>query len=456
MEEYDTSLRIDPATLRQDRVSLTIGHWRFTGTREQFESFLVRLKSPLGRGNRLPLDEYGWIFNRLSRRNGRISLKVREGFNQVAGEIPLFSGSMFCLGLEYNSDPLQNSVYQFHLKLGINPTRFVNCQQIPENYSDPHENWNWEPNLRRQYYFFHLNGRNQRVKRFALDGNDNVLGGYWDLWASQDWEFLLSTYLNEIENAILANFQNATRRGGSVQVATSRVGNRILNSNHVFYTLNECEVYKDLLVDRDYTALDLVHELRPVVNQFRSGRLSEYESSRLDFDVGDRVPVFTIPVSTGITLRIYAKQLRVIRFEVVFSLSKRPRLLHDDNSRIRTTQDRNALLGWFRRLNGEAASVINEVFEFIESRMENTPHICAYRFPLLIYDVVGNFDVANQILGLLIRDGSITLRRRNDPLRQYIRQLTDRGLIELNGDNRNSNRTYRVADEYRDVVNRLL
>ena len=475
MEEYNPRIPVQPESFRQDRIKLDYGDWYVEGTEELLGEFFEGLYPPTEIAEDLEEQE-GWIFNAPSggtQNPNYYSIRKRTSVQYPA---PLFGGKLVVQDGEQQReyDPTLRNGRILKYRLFLNPTRFVKFQRVPANYHESFSEWVLHPNFRRLLTRHVMEGIPQRCRERSLDGNNNYLNTYLEPFARNEvWMDLVRFYLDSLfellnnelwrvagqidhnpdslqsssENEVNVFFHSTRRNPGRGRGRT-----RTVRAEPLYY-LNEYETYIDFSPPVGFGAVDYVNELIPILSQYRAGsverfRIGDAESYGLSFEY-----------SAGVRFKLYAKTPIRIRVEIAFNLASRNRscasLLHDDGRRARSTQSIDVLMEWFSRLDSVASDAVNEVFEFLSGRIDYLPNRPSYSLPIRIMGVLGNERESSLVMALLVSNGSITLRRRNDPLRPIVTALEGAGVLNRNGENGNSCFTYTVSEIYQSSLEQL-
>ena len=463
MEEFNPRVPVQPESFRQDRIKLDYGDWYLEGSETLLREFFEGLRPQGDLG--VNQDELGcWFFNAPSGglQNPRyFGIRKQSSSNNPA---PVFGGKLQV----QSGDLLRQYQPQLgngrHLKfsLFLNPTRFVRYQAVPTNYQEPFSQWEMTPNFRLIRLTHYLDVR-QRSRERSLDGNDNFLPRYLESVARNDvWRAWVRYYLESTFGLLEGALQRVARQvvrvpqmeGNETRCLTlsfcsirrnqTQTRRRVrTNRTEPLFYLNEYETFVDFHAPMGRMATDYIREIVPILSQFRGGQIDRYRTDNTEA-VG-----FSFNFDGGTRFKIYAKSPYRIRIEVSFNLASKKSncasILHDNGSRSRSTQRLDTIMTWFNRLDFAASLLVNEVFEFLASRMDARSNEPSYVLPIRIMGILQNEREASLIMSLLLSNGSITLRRRNDPLRQVVNALVEEGILVLNGGDRNSCRTYSIS-----------
>ena len=461
MEVFDPSISISPSSFRQDRIVIKVGDWEIEGTNDQITQFNRRLCS--ARNGRIPDDELGWIFNSPDGGvSGAYKFKIRDKRSNVVGSPPLFKGflKVYYRGSSTNSDGAVLIRKGLELTLTINPTRFASYQSVTQNQHDNPEEWIPEVNMRlsRPDEFSEVGDVTVRTRyrRDALDGSDNFLPeSHRNLLDDDSWMVQLRAYLNGVVEEINNEFVRAAGQSNlECNFNTMRRGRRLTRLEPL-YTFSECESYLEFHPPEGVNAVQFVHNLFPLLTQYRRHRVDLYDVRSNNSESLDSSKSVSLNISEGIKLKVYAKTFDRVRFEFRFNLTKCSELLHEGDSKARTTQEEEELIHWIQILNSLSAELLADFFEFIQNRQQVSSEEPAYLLPFRIREVVSDSTIAEGILTALVANGSITLRRTRDRYHRHINSLLRVGVLVRNGDDGNSCRTFTVSEPFQHALELL-
>ena len=455
MEVFDPSTEITPSSLRQDRITLLVGDWQIEGQQTNIRGFFNRICSSGGRSN-IPQDELGWIFLRPEGGiNDAYKFLIRTNTSSTAGSPPLFSGHLRVITRSVSNRASARGIIRkaLQVSLNINPTRFAFYQSAQANSHDDPNNWSPSLNMRRRRLIELREDSELRVRvryrRDTLDGADNLITArHAEVFDDESWNVLLSAYINEVIEVINNEFLRAAALSDVEFDFNTVRRQRQLRRMLPLFTLTECETYAEFQPPEGRNGIELVDNLFTYLTQYRRHRVDEYDVNSNSSESLEAAKSITLWIANGVKLKIYAKTLRRVRFEIRFSLSDCSNLLHEDESSRRTTQEEEELIFWILYLNQHAARFLQNLFSFLEARMNMDEYSIPYLLPLRIGQSIPHASIADGILSSLIRNGSITLRRTRDRYRRWISLLVDEGILQPVEGNRNSCLTYTVTPEY--------
>ena len=431
METFDFGSRVDPATAKQDRVTFRWETWLATGRRNDLDVFEELLGAPSGTETPEEFLNYGEIFNRAQQ--PQIGLKrytVTAGGRGRSRRVsrPLFTGQIESFTpLQFRHSP--NSLRRLTATIGLNPTRFLVHQDM--RLSDDIGRW---PEVRlwsRSAITRHINDE------FALDGRDNVLlGRRREHFASpRNWPHHLERYLRAVSSQIQATVDGAARRAG------------VAIEDPQATSLRSVETYWEFLTN---DALALVSLLEPVLSQIGA------ESRRREFPLQENVSgserirdrngiSIRSYLTNDISLRVYAKTPRRIRFEISHER---------DAGRHRSIGAPIELIDRLQHVARDAARRVNNVLRIVENRLGRAPlGGSVFGFVQRVYGAAPTAMAAEQLLALLVEQGSLHIGE-DDPLREAALSLTRLQVLERRPNSR-APTSFDVTRQFRDSLERL-
>lgn len=444
MEILDFSRPPAPSLFRQDKIECNVGEWRLSGDNNEVVSFLNYLPSFRSRNDsRLTDNDLGWIFRRPS--GGYFnanSLNVRNGRDACGRRPPLFGGLLRVIEVSSGEDRFRSiAVRDLRMNLRLNPTRFLAHQMLPAGFSGGSMNSASSPpiDLMECGVGRLHTGLRRRTRELVLDRNDNVLlFAEWEAYGGPElWTLHVRRYMEGVINAIQSEFDRA-----------SRLSCAAISRNNFEYLLNSVENYVDFHVPDGISSIEFL-------NGFESHLTAFSRETRIDrYNRGSAVThgyyrSYTLSLRAGVSMKVYAKTIRRIRFEVSYNLSECRELLHPNSTSLARSSERlDEILDWFQLLQQDAASRVEQLFSFLYRRLGNrSPQRPAYMLPVQISNVLNDTAVTNIVLSSLLSAGGITLDR-GDPLRGHIRKLIESGILERSQADGNRCRTFTVTPQY--------
>ena len=290
-------------TARLDRLTIEASGWRIAYySTENLDTFLLYLQlPPRMRASEMILpdrqlnegrENAGWAFRNLKHPHPFLSTLNpvrlnRRGLRKRECGLPLFGGEIRFK----KRSPNEHSSQFCHIgmDLALNPTRFADCHPSGPPFF---------PYMPHRYY---------RFREESLDGNDNLFRNVG-----------LSRY-NNLENWIGA-------RDACIPTVLDGIGDEIeraanqsgcsFNRETLFFNLGDAEVYWE---KKSEDALAELRRLTPKLLEIgRESRIENYPNSGIQRN--RNCPSTTIRLATGLKLRVYAKTLQRIRFEVVYKI----------------------------------------------------------------------------------------------------------------------------------------
>lgn len=433
---FNFSLRVTPETGREDKIELSLGKWAVHGDTETLDTIREFMAAPpeslradLSAGD---LCGYGWIFNRPQNPNlRRASLKIRthDLKNDAAESLaraPLFSGLWM---FRYNDSGADTSrTIPTELHLSINPLRYV--QHNPGPRPLPSANAADWPAPRLQAAEGQPDGRGE----FALDGKDNWLPdtAYHAAWANPArWRHHFRSYVCGIGNAFRAELDRVTAEHGG----------------HV--TFHEDFRLKKVETAWEFAAVEPIELVRNLAPHLRDFRGLEMETTHYRAPIESRIvnsPSINIRLGANVSLRLYAKTNRRIRFEIIHEDINHRELLGEPQTNSTSQQPRP----WMRifdclsALRTRAANELNAVLEFLAQRTNLVPsQISGFHLLIAVASAVQSPGLAHTIISLLL-GGVINPRNAGAELLAACQSLASAGILAYDG----TRRVYDVSTPY--------
>jgi len=407
MSDISEYLTID--NVRQDKVEITIGRWIVGSVDTEMTGFLQYLGSDEAHYRRhiyrafqsddriSPVTAYN--LKVLSSRRGRTHAQMA----------PLFAGNLNVRRMRELDNYEQ---YSLRLKLSINPTRFCVYQETPYRTRSLGRQISGSTQL------FATQNRTSYKSEHSLDGNDNVIlrPGAEINASHQFWEQNFRRYISEIEtyfNEELASYISD--------------GFRLLDFENT-YIVKRLENYWDIQVN---DAVAFVKSLEPTfIALSNDSSISIYSDADL-FHEGSAI-CLRGKFRSGERLKIYAKTNNRVRIEVEHRYDSNPNL---SESR---TYSRQGLDDLFEFFSGAATSSTHLATEFWQTirrhaSLSETGSGSALYFVRELYSVVGDIELAGEILSLMVNQGGVPTNRLTPEMKAAFRSLTTAGLTERHG-----------------------
>lgn len=392
-------------TARLDKLTIKISDWRVAyDSTENLDAFFHYLQLPSRlRASEMVLpnrqlnegrENAGWAFRNLKHPNSFLwtlePVKLRSNsLRRRECGLPLFGGELRFKkqSLNERSSPF----CQIEMTLALNPTRFADCHPFGPPFV---------PYMPHRYY---------RFREESLDGNDNLFRNVG-----------LSRY-NISENWLEA-------RDACIPTVLDGIGNEMeraadasecpFNRGTTSFSLRDTEVYWE---KRSEDSLSELRRLTPKLLEIgRECRVANFPNS-----LTRRIrncPSTTIQLAEGVELRVYAKTLQRIRFEVAYKIKDYHGETSSANSIVEimaklerlTTNANERLLPVWRRISEHPAPASNEVTleEFFQKLNQSV---------LFSYE-------ANEAFSIL-RDRRC-LNPTSDRTRQIAESLRNKGILE--------------------------
>lgn len=367
-------------------------------------------------------------------------MEVRKRSLCMAGDevlgAPLFSGRCFIRRrVESREQALKSALV--NLTLELNPTRFV-VHQWPQDSTKRQG-----VNLLKHQLPYGVGAE------YALDlGSDGRKPS--DNWLpdkphfvrhsqGKAWRGMLKAYLDVVFKAIGSEFKTAAKLA---TLSAPESGGRQ-------YKLNSVETYWE------FSSLDpikLVYDLVPLVAAFgeRENSLRHYPKIRRRDELKHHhnSPVLSILVRDGVSLVIYAKTNRRVRFEVRHDLKRLKPPLGGIAAKV---AKRRELLPLFDALSEDAAKVVNSLLSFMRGKKSYSgASVSPLGFLAKFASVTQGMAGANGLLSMLIHNGRLVM---DAGIREAVLALREAGLIVSIP--RNNRRAHEIAPKYRKAVELL-
>ncbi len=211
-----------------------------------------------------------------------------------------------------------------------------------------------------------------------------------------------------------------------------------------FFTLRAIEFYWEF--DQP-SAIDYVISLRPRLEAQADDIIEDlYPVDIPSFRLKGQSPSFKMKLTKYISLKIYAKTNRRVRFEVEFRDSA-----INTHSGNRTSETIEGIVTLIPKLATEAAKRLNKVLQSIAPLSVPASSLTALQLMHVITREARHPYVAEAIIAALVSFGRIA-PYNNDPLRETIHRLRDRNVLEPQVP---KSSVYVVTEAYRESLERL-
>jgi len=436
LQELSFDETVDPRSAKHDKITLVISHRVYDGTVEDLDSFRHYLGAvPQNYAADLAGESFSQLFNRPGVRQ---DFKIRESHQGGAPllPLPLFRGS-YRLG-HYRGQSDDVASVSSTLTLFLNPTRFLRHQDTA-HYFPPRLNFTHLSRTLSSPAFFGERSADTEGE-ISLDGRDNWLpdtGAFGYAHEGALWSRNMRNYLD----GVLREIEADTSRAAALTVDW-RESDQLRP-----YSLREVETYFEF---RSTHPLKAVEELCPLLHSF-----NELTSSVVSYPVSftelreKNSLVFTKQIRSGVSLRIYAKTNRRVRFEVIHDLGESGlRISTPDSGKVRERHTFPNLHGVYRllgKLRYDAAEVVNDALTHLRNRA-SIPATNKTSIDLLfeMARAVGNRETAKTLIYGLCSKGSISSLPK---YRVALSKLVRAGILETQ--QRNRHQEYVVTKAYR-------
>jgi len=396
------SEHVTASAARQDKIQLTFQHGLAVDSPGDIARFLEYL-GPLPRNSGQDAETYGRIFNQPTRGEPPFAIQLirqRQTARPQPYPVPLFEGHLEIENPRRDTNALGESVWEFQTILSINPTRFLRHQELPRRavlYGE-------EPVF--EYDLFRAETPPDTLDEYSLQREtdryyvDNWIpdSRFWARFASQQfWPTHLAGYLCGVEREIQRDIDRAAQNQTVVIVRPDRP-----------FSLSTVETYFEFYWDGP---IGMVMALKLVLEEFVNElRADSYPVAQLTHERIENSQCLTVQMGVGITLKIYAKTNRRIRFEITH------RLNGDVPYRLNSGRHTFAQMGDIQEalaeLAGDAATRLNRVFDFINTSASfSGPQKSVIQFITEITSACNNAGMASELLELLRWNRSINARR---------------------------------------------
>lgn len=398
LQQFSLSIHVQGKEARHDKLSLRVKHAILNGSEEALELFRQYLAVPPRRIRETDTGEtWGRVFKR-PHLSLWVPLKIRNSSKGVGSSfpLPLFTG-------EYAfKHAIGSNQWITDLDLSLNPTRFLRNQD-PETFIPSRGPPRGTFSSSDASFFEQSDVRTGGEG--SLDNTDNWMPDtpeFARLYDPRLGQRILRTYLNGVLQTIDADLQRVANLPGvpiSYREQTD-LGRFNLTSAETYFEFSSGGLTPIWLVAsleeplRSYNELPLtVHDYPPIWSGIGMSR------------------VLTLTIRTGVTLKIYAKTNRRVRFEVVHDSSARFRNVGKPGSarKKHTFASIESVARLLDELREDAADVVNHVIAHLRNR------VALPATDKTAIDLVRDFtttvrmrDIARILFDALIDKGSIT------------------------------------------------
>lgn len=438
---FSLDTEISAADGREDKIELSLGTFTVQATTEEMDAIRHAISVPpeivREHGDPDEIQSFGWVFNRpnapLGRRN---PLQVRTRSLPMLSdadsrERPLFGGHWVVRGGGSGPDG-QPRPYFSELQLSLNPLRFVRNQRIPRG--NPSNAPVPPPNL------CEVPGAGMSPGEFSLDGETNWIPDtpIFRAFASPArWDGHLRRYIRGITDA----FRSELNR-----VANSQLIHPGFSEN---FRLRRVETAWEFAVTEP---TELVMSLAPFLTSYK-GRGAE---TRLYPPMIGRIEnalSITIPLRQGVSLRVYAKTNRRIRFEIIHEEMNIRELLGEpplEQGQVsHQPRPHEQIIDCLSAIRARAAVDLNTVFRYLRRRSAvSSSAFSPLRFLVSVATVLNDEELTHTILSLLVHNGIVASRRASPELVQALNALASAGILAYDA----ARRGYDVTTPYREPL----
>jgi hypothetical protein len=450
LPEFSLEATVSAETATHDLIRCELGGLRIRGEGHHIVEFQDRMCVPASM-ERDPYRASSEFSDRLmifSRPRGDVRerpnyLPVRKKRFAYGGQSidrPLFGGTWRFLKVQnvFNS-ATQETNTKFHLSL--NPTRFVRCQspRLPR----PAGQW-LAPVLFSQKA---ENGDDE----FSLDDDDNWIPDTdpFNRYISGDrWEEHFQRYYEGVTDTLV---HEATRQSTCESVPGSVTPDVSIPSTR----LRQVETYWEFASPNPILQIEALDSLLPRLTR-RLRRHAHYvpenaQGIRRAFweqNFHNNLVSYRMELERGVTLRIYAKTNRRIRFEVVHEMGHQKYALpggaNGDNW--------NSIPEQVLSLREHAAVAVNRTLLFLnQQNIVPLSTISPMDFLTKLSVLCKNDQRAKFVLSKLIAHGSVDARSNCSGIKRALNRLSSEGVLEYHS----PKGTYTVAPDYRRAFNRI-
>jgi hypothetical protein len=381
---FNLNARVVAETGLLDHLEVSAKHGYVSGSRDEIDLFrLYAGAAPQDFKTEDTSTRYGKLF-KVAPHNGRkgLPLAIRKSKTVWGGSplpAPPFSGTLTTRRIKTGKNEFNEDQFICHIStsLHLNPTRGLNlCPSLASTNA-----LTWEEAI--------LSRRPEVELTKGLDGKDNVIAG--DLLVSADY-FEASRYFK----AVYAGIESELRRASKAADEFPMLGTIRTEE----FSLRRVETYWEFSAP---DAVALVKKLAPSLRVYhRHNRDREHGS---DFETVGNSPTLTLFLSSGESVRVYAKTANRIRFEVIHSPKKQNGLIPGGYS----APTLKVCVEKLHLLRKKAALRVNQVLTFLSEWANETPQdrASASRYASQWFQRLGFSEASERLLELLRVNGRI-------------------------------------------------
>lgn len=200
----------------------------------------------------------------------------------------------------------------------------------------------------------------------------------------------------------------------------------------------------------------LVRSLEPHLLSYRANNsgITQYPVPLTVDRIGNSLSV-RLQIRTGVSLRVYAKTNRRVRFEIIHDEINVRELLGEQplpitNPEARPSRPWSQVIQCFEALREKAANEMNELLQHLRRVSSVAPsHISPLSFLVAVADTLRDRELAHTVVSILTNVRGIICSRGTAPeLLAAARTLTDAGLLKFSSEQRG----YVPAPDYASAV----
>ena len=280
---------------------------------------------------------------------------------------------------------------------------------------------------------------------FSLDGKDNWIPntGKFQTFASHlHWPRHLRSYVHTVGE----NFTEELRR-----VCDNAQTVRMSHSED--FKLRKVETAFDFAATNP---TELVRSLAPLLSAYRASNaeVSEFRPPRLARD--ENSLSVKVQIRNGVSLRVYAKTNRRVRFEIIHDSINHRELLRepqqDHGQSVQRQRPWRDLPKCLAALREKAADEMNELFAYFRKEKRIIPsHISPMSFLVSVASILCDREMTHTVVSLLSANGTIASRGASEELRSALLSLTKHGVLKYDSECRG----YKVCAPYRHALSML-
>lgn len=427
---------------REDKIDLSLGNWMLSASRAQLRDIRNYLAVPPVNA-RVTADwavSYGYLFNRPQTGRGKMPpLRIRNrpiesaARRQFSGK-PLFGGEWVAFDRGRASSPLFRRFESF-LYLSLNPLRFVRHQAIPRPIGAP-DTWG-VPRITEAERPLETGGE------FALDGKDNWLPDriVFNAFAKAErWPHHLRLYVFAVGDALTAELERVTARhtGQFLHIPDFRL--------------------RKVETAFEFAATEPTELLRSFSQQLMAYRADDFSIQHFPAPEILRVEnalSLKTTIRQGVSLRVYAKTNRRIRFEIIHERINHRALLGESRQPTGAAtpqRDWTRLLDCLAILRQRSADEMNSLFRYMRNR-SSVPRSQITPLGLLVQmaSAIENYEMTHTVASLLAEFSVIASRKASCELLAALHALARNGIVKFD----RQRRGYAVTPPYRQALHLL-